>query len=188
MVNIGDFLFKGESGEIWRYVILVILVFAVLYGILEKIKMFKDKKVNATISGVVALLSVSFGFANECISSMVFILVLTVVVVFVAYLFMGLLPLQGKDEKPLEWPKYVIGGVGFVMFVIFLVYFDNCGLFELGFWIGSSVIGGAAILIIILIIILSIVRGKQSELRPAPKKIKKPQPVPPLMPEKKEEK
>jgi len=191
MVNVGDFLFKGESGEIWRYVILVVFIFAILYGILEKIKMFKDKKVNAIISAVVALLTVSFGFANDCISSLVLILVLTLVVAFVAYFFIGILPLHGKDEEELDWPKYAVGAVSFVMFIIFLISFESCGLADLSIRMNSTIIGGAAILIIILIIVMSILKGKESELRPAPKKIKKPKPVkspiPPLMPEKEEE-
>lgn len=184
MVNVGDMLFKGESGELWRYVILVVLIFAVLYGILEKIKMFKDKKVNAILSGVVALLAVSFGFVSACISSMVLILVLTLVVAFVAYFFMSVLTPHGKDEKESDWPKYVVGAVSFVMFIVFLTSFENCGLANLSLWINSTIIGGVAILILVLIIMISILKGKDSELRPTLKKIKPAKELPPLMTEK----
>jgi len=187
MVNVGDFLFKGASGGILKYVLLVVLIFAIIYGILEKIKMFKDKKVNAIISAVVSLLAVSFGFSNDCISSMILVLVFTLVVVFVAYLFIGMSLPKGKDGKELDWPRYAIGAVGFVMFIIFLTSFENCRLSEMSIWINSSIIGGAAILIIILLVITSVLRGKQSVLVPS---VKKPNPVkpevPPLMPEKEE--
>ncbi|MBT96629.1 hypothetical protein CMI49_00830 [Candidatus Pacearchaeota archaeon] len=75
-----------------------LLIFAVLYGILEKTKILGDGKhqINAIVSFVVGLIFVSAVHPKEIVGNLILFLTVALVVVFVALLLWGFI--KGKVE------------------------------------------------------------------------------------------
>ena len=66
---LGDFLSKWEQAGFFSYLLPFLLIFALVFGILTRVKIFKDNKVvNGIIALAVALMALQFNFVPQFFS------------------------------------------------------------------------------------------------------------------------
>jgi|TARA_Y100000034_G_scaffold119266_1_gene160872 CDP-diglyceride synthetase len=88
-----------------------LLIFAVLYGILEKTEILGKGKhqINAIVSFVVGLIFVGFAYPKLVVENLILFLVVALVVVFVALLLWGFIAGEAKIEGNMK--KVLVGVV-----------------------------------------------------------------------------
>jgi hypothetical protein len=128
---------------IWPFV----LVFVLLFAILDKTKLLGDgkKQINAIVSLVIALIVVSFAKATGIIVNLMPFLAVMVVIVLVFYIMMGFI---WNDKEGFSVPKGVKIGGAIIVFLALLIavllvtgYWDNfLGLFTEGGTVTSTII------------------------------------------------
>ena len=109
-----------------RFALPFLLIFFIVFGILEKTKLFgSDKKqLNALIAFVIGLILVGATSPTLTISNLILFLTIAIVVLFVALLLWGFVAGEeglkfDKIPKPLKW---LIGGVIVVAVIIALLW------------------------------------------------------------------
>ncbi len=175
MVILQIYPFSGEIGlvlqqwadiGVFTYVLPFLLIFAIIYAILDKIHIFTDNKgVNAVISMSIALLSLTFpgfgGFAGQPFVPAFFIIIFPklgvgLAVLITAMILIGVFVPLGTDFTK-AWGNYVLLLIGIVTFLAIL--FDSFSDYSIfGFtgsyvWqvYGNSIIAGIVLLIIIVL-------------------------------------
>ncbi len=97
-----------------QFVLPFLLVFFIVFAILEKTKLFgEDKKqINALISFIVGLIFVSVASPNLVIENLILFLIIALVIVFVVLLLWGFVFGDIKEGfKPEKWMKFILGGL-----------------------------------------------------------------------------
>lgn len=175
MVILQIYPFSGEIGlvlqqwaqvGVFTYVIPFLLIFAIIYAILEKIHIFSENKgVNAVISMSIALLSLTFpgygSFAGQPFVPGFFSIIFPqlgvgLAILITALILLGVFVPLGTDWNK-DWGNYVLLLVGIITFLTILFNtFSGFNLFGFGssyIWqvYGNSIIAGI-ILIIILVL------------------------------------
>ena len=106
-----------------NYILPFLLVFAIVFGILEKTKLLGDsqKQLNAIISAVIASIFVGVLYPKEVVSSMILFLTVALVIVFVFLLLYGFVS-GGKDgfeiAKPVKIALIIIISIATIIAVI----------------------------------------------------------------------
>ena len=129
---------EGESilqGEIFtRFILPFFLVFFVVFGILEKTKLFGDgkKQINAMVAFVVGLIFVSVLYPTVVVNNLILFLTIALVCVFVIMLLWGFIFGDIKEGfKPERWMKIGLGILVGIAFIIAIVWatglLDNLG-------------------------------------------------------------
>ncbi len=112
-----------------QYLFPFLLVFFIVFAVLEKTKLFGDgkKQINALISFVIGLIFVTAIFPKIVVGNLVLFLTVAIVCIFVILLIWGFI-FGGKDgfelDKKLKWILGIIAGVAFVIAVIFATGFN----------------------------------------------------------------
>ncbi|OGI12743.1 hypothetical protein A3K64_00700 [Candidatus Micrarchaeota archaeon RBG_16_36_9] len=102
-----------------------LLVFFLVFAILEKTKLFGDgkKQLNALIAFVIGLIFVGAVYPKLVVENMILFLTVAMVIVFVVLLLWGFVFGEIKEGfKPADWMKWILGiaiGVGVVVAVIY---------------------------------------------------------------------
>ena len=133
----GNLLFQLEQQGVFAYVLPFLMIFAVLFGILTKIKMFGENKgINIILSLAVALMSLQMNFVSyffrEIFPRMGVMLSIILVVVILLGLFFDF-----KKSVFVKWIMGIIVTVGVI--IIVAQSFDVFGIFgasSLGWNIG----------------------------------------------------
>ena len=144
----------------------LLLVFTVVFAILEKTKIFGDGKrqIDAIVALVVGLIFVAFGRATDIVVRMIPVLGVALVVILIFMILLGSVYGEGQFNIP-GWLKVVVGiliGIlviatvliltGGLDYIIGFIYGDNSGL----------LINGVLILVIIGAIAAVIFGGRGS--------------------------
>ena len=98
-----------------RFLFPLVLVFFLVFAILEKTKIFGDdkKQINAGISLVIALIFVGFAFPKEVVENMILFLTIGLVVMFVGLMFWGF----AIGDTPKFTGKYLPWTAGIGIFI-----------------------------------------------------------------------
>lgn len=149
---IGDLLSKWEQIGFFSYLLPFLLIFALVFGILTRVQIFKDNKwVNGIIALAVALMALQFEFVPAFFSQ-----IFPRVGVGLA-IILGILIIAGLFMDPdSKWINYILLGVG--VLIIGIVLIQSSG--ELGWASGEwweqnwqMVVGAVFLLILISVII-----------------------------------
>ena len=90
-VGFRDFLVKLEQLGFFDYLLPFLIIFALVFGILTKIKIFEDNKaINAIIALSVGLMALQFGFVSAFFSELFPRLGVGLAVILVIIIFIGL--------------------------------------------------------------------------------------------------
>ncbi|PIN77233.1 hypothetical protein COV15_02710 [Candidatus Woesearchaeota archaeon CG10_big_fil_rev_8_21_14_0_10_34_12] len=112
------------SGIFRDYILPFLLVFTLLFAILEKSKILGDgkKQINAIVSLVIALLTVSFSYATGIIVKMMPFLAVVGVIILVFMILFGLF-ISGKEgfEMP-KWMKGALSAVIVIAGILFIIW------------------------------------------------------------------
>ena len=142
--NITDFLNYMDTIGFFDYILPFLLIFAVVFGILEKAKILgKNRGVHATIALAVGLLSLQFDYVSTFFASIFPYAGIGIAIVLVALILMGLISSEGKD-----WGKYVWFGIGAIAFIA-VVW---ASLDDLGFIFGRGIGDFADIVPVVLVL------------------------------------
>lgn len=100
-----------QSTIIAKFVLPFLLVFFILFAILEKTQIFGEnkKQLNALVSFVIGLIFVGFAFPKEVVSNMILFLTVAIIVSFVALLLWGFV--SGGTEVSAGMKKVAAAGI-----------------------------------------------------------------------------
>lgn len=145
----------SEAG-FFQYVLPFLLIFALVYAILSRIKVFEEnKKVNGVIALAVGLLSLQFETVPIFFSEIFPRLGVGLAVILVILILLGLfLP----DEQQ-QWVHYTLFGL--VAIIVGVIIYKSLGVFGAGFtWSFSNFFsryGPLLIAVIFIIVVVSII-------------------------------
>lgn len=113
-----------------QYLLPFLLVFFIVFAILERTKLFGEKKtqLNALTAFVIGLILVGAVFPTFIIQNMILFLTVTIVLIFVILLIWGFIFGNEKEFKlddRLKWILGILAGIAFVVAVIFATGFDS---------------------------------------------------------------
>jgi multisubunit Na+/H+ antiporter MnhB subunit len=157
-----------QSPVLIRFILPFLLVFFIVFAILEKTKIFGEgkKQLNSLISFVIGLIFVSVLYPTEIVSNLVLFLTVALVAIFVLLLIWGFIFGDVKEGfKPEKWMKIVLALVVGVAFIVALLWATgfNDKLWEFvfqqtwstAFWTNLS-------FIIVIAIALALILSKKS--------------------------
>jgi hypothetical protein len=128
--EIGTLLNDLASMGFFSYVLPFLLIFAVLFGILEKIQIFKEAKaVNGIIAFVVGLMALQFNFVSVFFAEIFPRLGVGLAVILVAIVLLGLFAPTNKG-----WTTYVFFAIGVI--ILGVILFNSAGAvgWSSGYW------------------------------------------------------
>ncbi len=120
---IGQAFSQWEEMGFFQYVLPFLLIFAVVFGVLQKLKVFGDsgKGINAIISVVVGLIAVNIEFVPRFFSEIfpqlgVGLAIMLVAVILLEFFFSWTDNEKGKGT----WMRFVYMGIGAIIFLVIL--------------------------------------------------------------------
>ena len=149
---IGDVLSSWEQAGFFSYLLPFLLIFALVFGILTQIQLFKENKaINAIIALVVGLISISLPIVPQFFSAIFPLLGIGLAVILVVLIFVGMFidPEKGGIF-------YVLMGIGAVIVVVVLVQTAGALGWSSGQWWVDNwpMIAGAVFILVIIAIIV----------------------------------
>lgn len=120
-----------------RFAFPFLLVFFIVFAILEKTKILGDnkKQLNALIAFVIGLIFIAFAYPVDVVNNLILFLSVALVVVFIAMIIWGFISGDTKIDK--GWVKIVIGIVVTIALIVSILWatgvYDN-----LTNWISSQ--------------------------------------------------
>ena len=149
---IGDMLYQWEQAGFFAYILPFLLVFAIVFGILTKIKIFEEaKSINAIIALAVGLMALQFEMVPQFFSEIFPRLGIGLAILLVILIMLGLF--MDPDSNGL---MYTMLGVGVLIVVVILYKTAGVVGWSSGWWWQENwamVIGAIFILAIIGIIV-----------------------------------
>jgi hypothetical protein len=123
-----------QSPVLTKFILPFLLIFFIVFAVLEKTKIFANKQLNAFIAFIMGFIFVSAVFPKEIVGNLILFLAIALVVVFVVLLLWGFV---GGEEglklsnapKGLKW----VIGIVIIISVVFAVFWA-AGLDTLGFF------------------------------------------------------
>lgn len=113
----GYFFSILEQYGLFSYVLPFLLIFAVVFGILTRTKIFKDNKaINGVLALTIALLSLQFNFVPVFFSEIFPRLGVGLAVILVALILLGLF-MPEKNNKYVNWMFAVLALIVFVIVI-----------------------------------------------------------------------
>lgn len=149
----GQMFEQWETSGIFAYVLPFILMFALIYGILTKVQIFKGHNaVNATIAAAVGLMAIRTNIVNDF-----FIELFPRMGVGIAVL-LALFILVGMFIPKKNWVIYSLFGAGVLIFAIVLISSStDMGLGAGAWWFNNweSIVGVLLFIVVIVVIVMS---------------------------------
>jgi len=162
---LGDLLSKWEAAGFFSYLLPFLLIFALVFGILTKINIFKDNKmVNGIIALAVGLMSLQFSFVPDFFSQIFPRVGVGLAVILVVLILVGLF----ADERS-PAVTYVLMGIGVLVVGIIIIQSAGALGWASGQWWEDNwqmVVGAVFLLILVTVIIGS--GGSKSKGAPLP--------------------
>ncbi|MDD2478172.1 MAG: hypothetical protein PHW45_04330 [Candidatus ainarchaeum sp.] len=125
----GEALQRLSEMGLFAYILPIMLIFALVFGILTKLKIFEENKsVNAIIAISVALMSIQFDFVNVFFSELFPRMGVGLAIILALIILLGLF-IPNKS-----WATYTILGVSGVIFIIVLVKTSSALGWSSGYW------------------------------------------------------
>ena len=117
--DFGSFLSYLENAGFFSYILPFLLIFAVVFGILTKIDLFRhNKTVNVVISLAVGLLSLQFSFVPIFFSEIFPRLGIGLAVILVGMILVAIFLPADKDNKYVGWFGLIIGLIIFIVVIV----------------------------------------------------------------------
>lgn len=155
-----DSLFEQwEEFGFFSYLVPFLLIFALVFGILIKIKLFKDNKaINALIALAVSLIAVQSGFVTEFFSEILPTMGIALGVILVLLILLGLF--IDPEHNAINW---ILFGVGAIIFIVVLINTAGSFGWTAGDWLEDnwvSLIGVGIFIAFFIAVIASPRRNK----------------------------
>lgn len=136
-----------------------LLVFVLVFAVLQKSKIFGDEKkqINALIALVVGLIVISFSYYTNIIVSLIPILAVGLVVILVFLMLWGIVFVNKDEFSVPNWVKYAVGGMAFLAVLISMLIITGAWDYFRTNWGSSQIFSNVVFLVIVGIAIAVIV-------------------------------
>jgi hypothetical protein len=159
---VGDLLSKWEEAGFFQYILPFLLIFALVFGILTKVNVFKDNKaVNGIIALAVALMSLQFSFVSDFFAQIFPRLGVGLAVILGVLILLGLF-----TDPESNWMNYVLLGIAAVVFIVVLIQSSGESGFNTGEWFQEN-LTWIIPSVLALILIIATVAGPSKKPAPA---------------------
>ena len=162
---IGDLLNKWAEAGFFSYLLPFLLIFSLVFGILTRVKIFKDNKVvNGIIALAVAMMSLQFSFVPAFFSQIFPRVGVGLAIILAVMIIVGLF----ADEKS-PVTNYILVGIGLIIVGIVIVQSAGAVGWQSGGWWTDNwpVIVGAIFLVILVAVVIGSAGGKDKNAPPA---------------------
>ena len=135
--TIGNLLFQWEQAGVFAYILPFLLIFAVVFGILAKTKIFDNKGLNAIIALAIGILALQFNFVSVFFSEIFPRLGIALSIILVVLIILGLF----INPKNKGW---MIGMSVVAVLVAVVVVFSSLDSYTwytgsgIGYWLGYN--------------------------------------------------
>ena len=127
--EIGQALNELANAGVFAYLLPFLLMVAVVFGILSKIKLFEDKSINAIISIVVGFMALQLNYVSVFFSEVFPRVGVGVAVILIVIIFLGLFTPTNK-----AWGGFIYLGIGAVILIAVLVQSAGATGWYTGYW------------------------------------------------------
>jgi len=148
--SIGNMLLSWEQAGFFSYVLPFLLIFAIVFGILTKIKLFgaENKGLNAVVAIVVGLLSLQFSFVPIFFSEIFPRMGIGLSVILAVFILVGLF-LPSQSETSSNWLMLAVGVIVFLVVITKTFGYLGYGT-EIPYFVSTNLPG---IVMVILVIV-----------------------------------
>lgn len=144
--TIGNVLAQWEQLGVFSYALPFLIIFAIIFGVLSRMDMFKNKSIHMVISLAVALMALQFGFVTTFFSEIFPRLGIWLSVILVILIVFGIFNPGNK------WPTGLMVLIGGIIVVVILAQSFGTNWIYPNYWFNQN-----APAIIIIIAILSLI-------------------------------
>lgn len=146
-----------------KFLLPFMLVFFILFAILEKTKLLGEKKqIHALIAFVIGLIFVGAVYPVLVVNNLILFLTVTIVAVFVVLLIWGFIFGEIKNILDVKWIKWVLLAITGFAFVGALIWatglWDNLQTF-LSAGIGGTIFTNAIFIVVIALALALVMKG-----------------------------
>jgi len=149
---LGDLLTKWEEAGFFSYLLPFLLLFALVFGILTRVNIFKDNKVvNGIIALAVALMALQFSFVPDFFSQIFPRLGVGLSIILGVMIVVGLF---APKESPAV--NYILLGIGVITIGLIIIQSAGAVGWQSGQWWGQNwpIVIGAIILFILVAVVI----------------------------------
>ena len=162
-----DLFAQWEQVGLFSYLLPFLLIFSLVFGILTKVKLFKENKaVNAIIALVVALMAIQLPMVSQFFSSIFPRLGIALAIILGLFIIVGLF--IDPNHPALTW---ILMGIGVIIFIIVLVQSAGSMGWSTGTWWQDNWVTIIGIVIIIALVIAVIASSSMGGKAQFPKSI-----------------
>ena len=138
-----------------------LLVFVLVYAVLQKSKILGDEKkqINAIVSLVIGLIVISFSNYVGIIVNLIPILAVGLVIILVFLLLWGIVFVGGEEFKVPGWVRMGFGGLAFIAILIASLIFTGAWDYFKDYLSGDSTLFTNIIFLVIVGIAIAVVVG-----------------------------
>ena len=160
VTSVGSILNQWASMDVFSYVIPFLLIFAVVFAIIQKTNILGDNKgVSIIIAGSVGLLSLQFDFVSTFFADIfprfgVAIAVLVALVILIGFFYEG-------DIGEMKWVGWVLG-IGVVVWAIISWDFIGAGGNNWAWWVEEN-FWYLVLLALVIVSVVVVVKGKPGD-------------------------
>lgn len=129
----GDILNQWQQAGVFAYILPLLLIFALIFGILTKMSLLGDNKaVNAIISLAVALMALQFDFVPRFFSEVFPRLGIGLSILLLLLILTGLF--WSSEDSQTAWFKFVLLAAGFIIVIVTVVNTAGALGWSAGYW------------------------------------------------------
>lgn len=157
--TLGNLFDQWSAAGVFSHILPFLILFALVFGILTKMKLFQENRaINPIIAAVVALMSLQFPFVPEFFSEIFPRVGIGIVIILAILIIAGLF--LDPENKGMNWFLVAVAAVivGFVVFKSITAMGWSLGGGMFGTWWmqnGSMVVGGIILIALVAIIVAS---------------------------------
>ncbi len=163
---LGDMFSKWEEIGFFSYLLPFLLIFALIFGILTKVKLFKENKaINAIIALVVGLIAIQFETVSTFFSAIFPKVGIALAIILALFILVGLF--IDPEHPAMTW---ILVGIGVIIFVVVLIQAAGSVGWSTGTWWQDNWVTVIGVVIIIALVI-AVIAGSAKGKMPIPKSV-----------------
>ena len=161
-----DFSTILQSWVVSKFILPFLLVFFIVFAILERTKLFGDgkKQLNALTAAVISLIFVGAVYPKIVVENLILFFAVAMIALFVILLLWGFIFGDAKEGFKLEaWMKYLLGFGILVAFIFGLIWATDWWGNIINFFkssLGQSITTNAIFVFIIVVALAAVLAGK----------------------------